>query len=542
MIETALAYLEQGYSIIPVSPSDKKPMWAWKEFQSRHATQAEVMAWFQAMPDMNIGIVTGEVSGISVVDVDGLKGRDSVRALPVVLPATRVIATPNGHHLYYRYTPALTTGANFLPGLDLRSDGGFVVAPPSMIGGKGYSVFRDVGITDIGKAAQHIYRHVKEDRTIKNVSGWAAELMASGSSNGSRNADATRLAGYYRGKDLSDDDIYQMMTVFAQRCTPVMSDRELQGIVKSVGRYPSAAQERASLPVSQDNQDNQPTSLQQQVADWVKDTNGAWFTSRDLDSDLILRTPTEKDNRRHIINRLVKAGEVFPHPTQQGRYRIINPDVKRIDFKHAKRGAVVDIEWPLGVEKLSQMYPHQLAIIAGYSNAGKTAFLYNVIHMNMNKGLPIHLFCSEAPETIADRLALFGDDLEDWNFEAVDRQENYPDVIVPGAINIIDYLSVEDLPSIKGILDRIIAAVGDGIAIVAIQKKGFMELGYGQELTLAPASLYLSMNKGHMKIIKGKHWTNPRRNPDGLELTFAIEDGSKFVPTQFEWEYHVDGK
>ncbi len=85
----------------------------------------------------NVGIVTGSVSGIFVLDVDGDDGSGSLRKLVLVeehspLPMTLTALTGRGRHLIFRYHAAIRNNQSKLgAGLDVRGDGGYVVAPPS---------------------------------------------------------------------------------------------------------------------------------------------------------------------------------------------------------------------------------------------------------------------------------------------------------------------------------------------------------------------------------------------------------------------------
>lgn len=126
----ALEYVERGWSVIPVG-LDKKPKIKWQEFQKRLPTEKEVESWFKKTGN-NIAIVTGSISGLTVVDLDTHKG-----ATVGKLPATYSVKTGNGGiHLYYEYTEQIQTGADVVAnnkGVDIRNDGGYVVAPPSTI-------------------------------------------------------------------------------------------------------------------------------------------------------------------------------------------------------------------------------------------------------------------------------------------------------------------------------------------------------------------------------------------------------------------------
>jgi putative DNA primase/helicase len=139
--QAALDYLRRAWSIIPVDAATKRPLLPWKEFQERRATPDEVEAWFRRWPDADLGVVTGEVSGIAVVDVDRSSEADFDRALghlgdlvpgEVAPPMARTRS--GGVHLYFRYPSGGLRNATRLGGLpiDLRGEGGYAKAPPTL--------------------------------------------------------------------------------------------------------------------------------------------------------------------------------------------------------------------------------------------------------------------------------------------------------------------------------------------------------------------------------------------------------------------------
>src|SRR2546422_5449280 len=77
LLEHALTYLRQGWSVVPVIPNEKRPFIKWKEFQSRLASEDEVRRWWTVYPNARIGLVLGELSGVVVADVDPRNGGDS---------------------------------------------------------------------------------------------------------------------------------------------------------------------------------------------------------------------------------------------------------------------------------------------------------------------------------------------------------------------------------------------------------------------------------------------------------------------------------
>jgi len=131
MLSHALAYLKKGKSVIPVG-KNKRPLIKWEEFQKRLPTEAEVRSWWKMFPEANIGIVTGKVSNILVVDVDKKSGGiETVKGL--ALGATLTAKTGGGGlHYYYKYQEGVGNKAGIYQGIDIRGEGGYVLAPPSM--------------------------------------------------------------------------------------------------------------------------------------------------------------------------------------------------------------------------------------------------------------------------------------------------------------------------------------------------------------------------------------------------------------------------
>lgn len=130
MEQWAQSYRDAGFSVIPLRPRSKIPAIKWEEYQKRLPTKEEITQWFAEQPNCNIGLVTGEVSGFVVVDLDGAAGLATGKELRLTSPVS--VHTANGSHLYYRWNAALKNSVKALPGLDIRGDGGQVAAPPSL--------------------------------------------------------------------------------------------------------------------------------------------------------------------------------------------------------------------------------------------------------------------------------------------------------------------------------------------------------------------------------------------------------------------------
>ncbi len=147
LIDSALGYLALGWSVIPLygdadPDRPKVAALAWEPFQRRRAREAEVTAWFERQRCAALGLVTGAVSQLVILDFDDAEAlRAFERACPDLL-ATRTVLTRRGRHLYFHVPPQLAIRSRKLDGLDLLAGGRYAVAPPSAIDGHRYSVER----------------------------------------------------------------------------------------------------------------------------------------------------------------------------------------------------------------------------------------------------------------------------------------------------------------------------------------------------------------------------------------------------------------
>lgn len=141
-LEAAVRLASRGYAVLPVDPESKRPVTA---HGSRDAstTPAAVRALFDGRPRAGVAIATGLASAaqgraLVVIDVDprsgGVEGLEAAQAAHGALPATARASTPSGGwHAYYRAPAGVqvrNSASALAPGVDVRGEGGYVVAPP----------------------------------------------------------------------------------------------------------------------------------------------------------------------------------------------------------------------------------------------------------------------------------------------------------------------------------------------------------------------------------------------------------------------------
>ena len=148
-IDFAHAYAIRGWRVLPIKPGEKRPpMKAWQEAATTEPAMIDKW-WTELYRGHGVGVATGPASGIFVLDVDisGDKAGDetlaSLEAKYGELPATPTVTTASGGaHYYFAYPDDVEirndAGKRLGQGLDIRGDGGQVVAPPTMRGIDGY--------------------------------------------------------------------------------------------------------------------------------------------------------------------------------------------------------------------------------------------------------------------------------------------------------------------------------------------------------------------------------------------------------------------
>jgi hypothetical protein len=132
-LDVALALACAGLSVFPCRP-DKTPLVKWRDAATSDC--AQIKRWWMKFPDAVPGLPTGAVNGVAVLDLDAKDGKDGIAAAQALglNPDTAsdfVVRTPSGGlHLYFQYRDGLRVSASEIaPGIDVRGEGGYVVAP-----------------------------------------------------------------------------------------------------------------------------------------------------------------------------------------------------------------------------------------------------------------------------------------------------------------------------------------------------------------------------------------------------------------------------
>jgi hypothetical protein len=206
--------------------------------------QAIIARWWQQNPDANVGIATGKRSGVFVLDVDpkngGMDSYESLIANRGRFPDTwQQVTGSKGMHLFFRYPSfPVSNAAGLFPGIDIRGDGGQVVAPPSIHpNGNTYEWDGLDEIEGVRVAEAPLWLlEILENRN--NHQGSQHLPIAEKIPHGVQHYTLLALAGALRRMGLSEAEITpSLLAVNANRCERPGADQNIRQIAGSVMKY-----------------------------------------------------------------------------------------------------------------------------------------------------------------------------------------------------------------------------------------------------------------------------------------------------------------
>ena len=273
MVKHALAYARKGWRVIPLwwpefagvcacprkgecDSVAKHPLVS-RGIRSASVNPKWIRAWWERWPLANIGIATGPDSGFFVLDVDGPDGARSIGGLIAKHPQPELtvaaITGTGGRHVLWKYPEgvAVKNRVRFLPGLDIRSDGGHIVAPPSMHGCGERYVWHEAGHpgkVKIKTAPDWLIKVITKERKPRNGNGRPFDpdrpkprididglpKMPEGGRNNGLFQLACRLVWEGRERHEVESGIEHANRVL---CEPPLRDKEVEKIVGSACRY-----------------------------------------------------------------------------------------------------------------------------------------------------------------------------------------------------------------------------------------------------------------------------------------------------------------
>jgi hypothetical protein len=240
MKQAALALASRGLAVFPCWAGKKTPVC--RHGLKEATTDAAIIeAWWSSYPIANIAVATGRVSGVFVLDVDIKNGRDGEAGLRQLeqkhgkLPPTIEAITPSkGRHLWFRMPahPVQNSVSVLAPGLDIRGDGGYVVAPPSQADGTYAWSVDSAG--EFADAPDWIVAEVETTQLDQRRPDEHWQRICRGVSEGARNATGASLAGMLLRRGVDPHSTLELMLGWNLRCSPPQDEQDIVRTVESV--------------------------------------------------------------------------------------------------------------------------------------------------------------------------------------------------------------------------------------------------------------------------------------------------------------------
>jgi hypothetical protein len=237
----------------------KTPLVGWKPFQMRHPTAQEVTEWFDKWPDASIGIVTGKISDLVVFDLDSESATQYAED-EGGFPITAKVKTGKGFHVYAKH-PGFRVENDVQKeyDIDIRGDGGYVVAPPSFHGsGRQYEWVEGLSIFEIDPAPceQWMLDYLKQYATKSNkpakekplkpsetgntaskptTDNIYGDIAKNGAKQGQRNHTTAKYIGHLFGKGNDETVVWETVKLWnTAKNNPSLDQTELRKTFESI--------------------------------------------------------------------------------------------------------------------------------------------------------------------------------------------------------------------------------------------------------------------------------------------------------------------
>ena len=508
---------------------------------------------------INAGIPCGPANGILALDVDDLeKFAAWLKEHDHKLPETRTHMTGKGrpHYIYghpkngKRYGNASISDPHgavdpdtgkLIRIFDIRGIGGQVVAPGSIHPdtGKPYTVRHDIPIAPAPqwlldlcvqnepRKDQKVVGHAGSDLEGLQIPYATRRLIEEGEATGRRSEAMMSVLNALERAGADDGTIIRIFDKYpiGEKYREVGNTREtwlLKQIQKCRG-----------------TNTNSHGNIAGRVREYLLDGEGGAFKLSELKRELGLN---DKDYAlaRQVVRRMVTAGELEKDGRALGAYRVVNTNKSTIDWDatHAKPSNII---LPAGLHDIATIRDGDMICAAGYKNHAKTAFAIETARLNLDN-FKVHLFITEYPARMKQRLLDFGVDLHHPNFFAyrIEKSDYIPDKVESGegVLNIIDHLpNLDNFYQVGKIQDEIHRRLDGAICAITHQKKNPDDkdaLG-GSFWTITPTlavTIFMDDSAtlpGKFLIRKGKEPGPGHTNITGLYLRYALEGGCQYI-------------
>lgn len=347
MLNQALFYLQQGFSVIPVGWGEggKGPyLNSWLKYQTELPTEAMVRNWWKIFPDAQIGIVTGKISNLAVIDIDVDKETGKTGDFSY-LPETRMAKTGSGgRHFYYRYVDGLNNRIRAKELTDIKGNGGYVIAPPTELsGGRKYEWLNSLDFAPFPVQLFPVSAETQGNSFISKPTSEAIKDLAEGLKEGRRNQTLTEAAGSLFKRFPPKEweiKVWPLLVSLNLNSKPPLPEHELRSIYNSI----------AKRAVHDERYETVDDKLE--FVSW------------------------------HTLTQVLEMADK--------------------ELSETKPDSIVSFGYPWLDNMLTGFFPGELVVLGGESGSGKTTFGTNIIYKSARSGIKSCIFALE------DRLVDYG--------------------------------------------------------------------------------------------------------------------------------------
>lgn len=244
MYSAAVEYIKMGLAVFPLEERGKRPKTK-NGFKDATTDAAQVKAWWQQWPNANIGIATGKRSGgvfVIDLDIDEDKGIDGYHTLDDwqkengSFPDTwTAITGRGGYHLYFHSGSEVKNRAGIIDGVDVRGDGGYVVAPPSIhSNGNRYEWEYSPDEYELAESNHNVKFFLETGIRLNGEHFSIPDIV----NPGERNHMIFRFACMMQAKGASDQAVYAATIAENEhKCNPPLEEKEVRILVNSALKY-----------------------------------------------------------------------------------------------------------------------------------------------------------------------------------------------------------------------------------------------------------------------------------------------------------------
>lgn len=260
IFDAAIKYAKRGWSVFPVRKN--KTPYTNNGFKDATTDPQVITNWWKKFPDANVAIATGSKSnGLVIIDIDidedkGIHGDESFQDWcndeGLYIDSLTAVSGRGGKHLYFTSTEKYGCKIGALPGVDIKGEGGYIIAPPSIHeNGNAYFFDGDEDEDEIVCLQEDSDAEYFFNEMFKGSSGENKPLEIPKEVNeGSRNDMIFKMAASLQARGTADDIILAACQGYNEKnCHPPLSDEELEGIVTNVlRRYEKGSQKKEEEP------------------------------------------------------------------------------------------------------------------------------------------------------------------------------------------------------------------------------------------------------------------------------------------------------